>query len=303
MQNKSAGVNPRNFNPMSAPGLSDEARKAVNAAFDAMSTWRSEIANNSEKNIEQVIEKMAAAARALGWPEQIVDAARAQMQSITKMQIQTMDRMMDAWEEQVKSPNAMTEFPVGDAVEAEVLARLQPGRRLAERGRPPNGGDEPDAVLDANGGGMAESLGRGDGVLGQGRQAAGWRRTAPPLKKRVPTDLDQRKRRTRSARAMARAPTYPPPCGEGRPPKRSGGGRGGGRSCCARRVQQHRPPPPTPPHKGEGSTPSVRHCSASNPKRRALISPFALARARAGTQARMASTWLRAPLTAADKST
>ena len=36
MQNKSAGVNPRNFNPMSAPGLSEEARKAVNAAFDAM---------------------------------------------------------------------------------------------------------------------------------------------------------------------------------------------------------------------------------------------------------------------------
>src|SRR5262245_61675367 len=33
---------PRNFNPMWAPGLSDEARKAVNAAFDAMSTWRIE---------------------------------------------------------------------------------------------------------------------------------------------------------------------------------------------------------------------------------------------------------------------
>src|SRR5262249_677654 len=29
----------------------------------------------------------------LGWPEQIVDTTRAQMQSITKMQIQTMDQM------------------------------------------------------------------------------------------------------------------------------------------------------------------------------------------------------------------
>jgi len=46
---------------------------------------------------------MAAAAQVLGWPEQIVDASRAQMQSITKMQIQTMDQMMDAWEEQIKS--------------------------------------------------------------------------------------------------------------------------------------------------------------------------------------------------------
>jgi hypothetical protein len=104
MQNKSAGVNPRNFNSMSVPGLSDEARKAVNAAFDAMSTWRIETANSSEKNSEQVIEKLAAAARSLGWPDQIVDATRAQMQSITKMQIQMMDHMMDAWEEQIKSP-------------------------------------------------------------------------------------------------------------------------------------------------------------------------------------------------------
>jgi hypothetical protein len=33
------------------------------------------------------------------------------MQSITKMQIQTMDQMMDAWEEQIKSPNPMTNSP------------------------------------------------------------------------------------------------------------------------------------------------------------------------------------------------
>src|SRR6266496_3217509 len=105
MQNRYAEVTPRNFNPMSAPGLSDEARKAVNAAFDAMSTWRIETANNNEKNSAQVIEKLAAAARALRWPEQIVDATRTQMQSITKMQIQMMDQMMDAWEEQIKSPN------------------------------------------------------------------------------------------------------------------------------------------------------------------------------------------------------
>src|SRR5499426_2233198 len=111
MQNKYAEVTPRNFNPTWAPALSDEARKAVNAAFDAMSTWRIETASNSEKNSEQVIEKLAAAARALGWPEQIVDTTRAQIQSITKIQIQTMDQMMDAWEEQIKSPSAMTGSP------------------------------------------------------------------------------------------------------------------------------------------------------------------------------------------------
>ena len=95
----------RNFDPMSIPGLSYKARDAVNAAFEAMSTWRGEIADNNEKNIKRVIEKMAAAAAELGWPEQIVDAARTQMQSLTEMQIKTMDRILDAWEEQLKLPN------------------------------------------------------------------------------------------------------------------------------------------------------------------------------------------------------
>jgi hypothetical protein len=82
---------PRNFNSMSVPGLSDEARQAVNAAFDAMSAWRIDTAQGNEKNSEQLLEKMAEAARALGWPEQIVDGTREQLQSITKMQIQMME--------------------------------------------------------------------------------------------------------------------------------------------------------------------------------------------------------------------
>jgi hypothetical protein len=106
MPTKFTEVTSRNFSSTLAPGLSDEARKAVNAAFDAMSTWRTETVNNSEKSFERVIDKMAGAAKALGWPEQIIDATRAQMEGITKMQIQTMDQMMDAWEEQIKSPSS-----------------------------------------------------------------------------------------------------------------------------------------------------------------------------------------------------
>jgi hypothetical protein len=102
MPKKFAEVTHRNFDQMSTPKLSDDARKAVSAAFEAMSTWREQIVN--EKNSEQVIEKMAEAARELGWPEQIVDATRMQMEAITKMQIQTMDHMMDTWEAQIRSP-------------------------------------------------------------------------------------------------------------------------------------------------------------------------------------------------------
>jgi hypothetical protein len=106
MANKSAHVAPRDFNSISASALSDEARKAVNAAFEAMSVWRTEIVDNGEKNTEQVIEKIAEAARALGWPVQIVDATRLQMQTVTKMQTETIDNMMDAWAEQTKSPTS-----------------------------------------------------------------------------------------------------------------------------------------------------------------------------------------------------
>src|SRR5215470_10235407 len=104
MPSKSSEVSPRNFNPMLASGLSDEERKAVKVAVDAMSTWRAEIVNG-EKEIEGLIDKIAAGARALGWPEEIADATPAQMQTMNKMQLQMMDGMMDVWEEQIKSPN------------------------------------------------------------------------------------------------------------------------------------------------------------------------------------------------------
>ena len=133
MQNKRTETKPRDFNPMFASGVSDEARKAVKAAFDAMSTWRAEIADSSEKAGEQVLEKMAAAARALGWPEQIVDASRAQIEGIAKMQIQTMDHMMDAWEEQLKSPNPM-------AGSSTMLSRLKSLPGFGPAGSWPNVG-------------------------------------------------------------------------------------------------------------------------------------------------------------------
>ena len=101
----------RSVKPLSMPGLSDEARDAVNAALQALSAWRNETADTSEKYGKQVIKKMATAAVALGWPQQIVDAARAQIQSTTEMQIKTMDYIIDAWEEQLKSPNLMTASP------------------------------------------------------------------------------------------------------------------------------------------------------------------------------------------------
>lgn len=102
---------PRDFNPLSAPALTKEANDSVNAALKALSTWRNELVATNQKNGKKVIEQMAAAAAALGWPEQFVDAARTQLQSLADMQIKAMDQLTDAWEEQIKLPNAMTASP------------------------------------------------------------------------------------------------------------------------------------------------------------------------------------------------
>jgi hypothetical protein len=88
----------RDFNPK----LSDEAREAISAAFDAIAECHNEVAASSEK----VVTKIAQAARVLGWPDQVVSGMINHMQSVTKMQIQMMDRTMEVWREQIKSwPN------------------------------------------------------------------------------------------------------------------------------------------------------------------------------------------------------
>jgi hypothetical protein len=63
---------------------------------------------NLSDSSSALVDKIATAARALRWSEQTVEAKRGQRQSITKMQIQTMDQMMGALEEQIKLPNPKT---------------------------------------------------------------------------------------------------------------------------------------------------------------------------------------------------
>jgi len=159
-------VPPRKFDLMTASGLSDEAREAVNTAFDAMSDWRTETAENNERHLTKVIDKMAAAARALGWPEEIVDATRVQMQNIAKMQTLMMDRTMNTWEEQIKAPNPMT-----GGVSA-MLSRLAPciqlrAYRHSAYTRFEHRLDESVQVLGKCRGAMAKSFSRRDVPLGR----------------------------------------------------------------------------------------------------------------------------------------
>ena len=114
----------RNLDPKMTP----EAREAITAALDAMATCHSEMAASSGK----VVEKMGAGAPALGWPEPIVRGMSTQIQSVTKMQIQMIDHIMDAWQAQLNSPNPMAQFPT------EMLTKLQGWPGLQSTGQWPN---------------------------------------------------------------------------------------------------------------------------------------------------------------------
>jgi hypothetical protein len=92
-------------------GLSEEARKAMNSAFDALSDWRGDIQTTAERNGAVVFERMSTAAKAMGWPAEFVDVARQQMQQSSKLQLQMMDQIMDVWEQQMKSPGSPMQAP------------------------------------------------------------------------------------------------------------------------------------------------------------------------------------------------
>ncbi len=91
--------------------LGEDTKKAVTQAFDAMTNWRTELAEMSEKNSNAVFDKMAEAAKSLGWPTDFVELSRKQMQSASKLQLQAVDQVMDVWEKQVKAINTTGQYP------------------------------------------------------------------------------------------------------------------------------------------------------------------------------------------------
>jgi hypothetical protein len=102
--------------------LSEEAREAAKAAFEALEQWRDDMAAANERYSSTVFDQMAKAAKAMGWPSEIIEQTRKQMQNASQMQLQMMDRVMEAWSEQIDSPNAAMPMPT-DFIEQ--LQRMQ----------------------------------------------------------------------------------------------------------------------------------------------------------------------------------
>ena len=87
-------------------GLPREAREAIKAVFEALSEWRDEVGTTTERYSETVLDKMAAAARSLGWPKELVDASHKQLSQASKAQMQLIEQLMQAWEKQLTAPTA-----------------------------------------------------------------------------------------------------------------------------------------------------------------------------------------------------
>ena len=76
----------------------------MNAVFNALSAWREEVAASTARYSQTVLDKMATAATAMGWPKEVVEASRRHCEQASKMQTNMIDQFMDAWQEQLKSP-------------------------------------------------------------------------------------------------------------------------------------------------------------------------------------------------------
>ena len=83
--------------------MGEDTRKSVSQAFDAMEKWRGQLNDMGEKNSEAVFDKLTEAAKTLGWPTEYLEMSRKQVQQASKLQVQIVDQMMEAWEKNLSA--------------------------------------------------------------------------------------------------------------------------------------------------------------------------------------------------------
>ena len=86
--------------------LNGEARHALTQAFNAVSQWRDEISRANDRYLSNVLDQVAVAQRAQGWPNSVTVATRQHLLQASKVQTQMIDQLMGDWEHQLKSQAA-----------------------------------------------------------------------------------------------------------------------------------------------------------------------------------------------------
>ena len=87
-------------------GERGDTRKAFAAVADALAEWREEFSEAAERHSHAVAEKLGDAARSVGWPNEVVEASQTHLTQMGRMQLQMMDQVIEAWQQQLKSPAA-----------------------------------------------------------------------------------------------------------------------------------------------------------------------------------------------------
>jgi hypothetical protein len=93
--------------------LNGEARQALMHAFYAVSQWRDDITLANDRYLTRVLDQVAAAQRAQGWPHSVTVATREQLLRASKVQTQMIDQLMGDWEHQLKSGTGLPESGTG----------------------------------------------------------------------------------------------------------------------------------------------------------------------------------------------
>jgi hypothetical protein len=99
----------------SLPGMTKEVREELVATFNALSNWRDEIQTANERCLGKVLNRTAAVARAMGWPDQAVRSTREYLEGASKVQTEMIDQIIEGWKRQLKSGTAPMVFPRGSA--------------------------------------------------------------------------------------------------------------------------------------------------------------------------------------------
>jgi hypothetical protein len=88
---------------LTGKSLSDDARRAVRGTLDSLRQWSDEVSAANDRYLAKTLGEVAAVQRALGWPEHISTAARDGVLKASKLQTEAIDRLVDAWEQLLKS--------------------------------------------------------------------------------------------------------------------------------------------------------------------------------------------------------
>jgi len=130
----------------SIPGMTKEVREELAATFDALSNWRDEIETANERSLGKVLDRTAAVARAMGWPDQAVRSTREYLEGASKAQTEMIDQVIEGWKRQLTSSGLQWLFraafrsrcqgwPQPILVQNQNSIHLRPGRSGCRRPR------------------------------------------------------------------------------------------------------------------------------------------------------------------------